>query len=75
LTDHNLLGENRQPDAQIAGTAAIHFRHEASPQSYAFDQYFFAYAGQLYMITLGHSNSTENWDLNNIFLQSFHFST
>jgi putative hemolysin len=74
LTDHNLLGENRQPDAQIAGTVAIHFRHEASPQSYAFDQYFFAHAGQLYIITIGHSNSTENWDLNN-FLQSFHFFT
>jgi putative hemolysin len=74
LSDHNLLGENRQPDAQIAGTVAIHFRHEASPQSYAFDQYFLANAGQLYMITIGHSSSTEDWNLNNIFLQSFQFS-
>lgn len=75
LSDHNLLGENRQSDEQIAGTTAIHFRHEASPQSYAFDQYFFANAGQLYLITIGHSGSVEDWDLNNIFLQSFHFST
>jgi len=35
LSDHYLTGENRQPDIQIAGTPAIHFRHEASPQSFA----------------------------------------
>jgi putative hemolysin len=75
LSDHNLLGENRQPDEQIAGTTAIHFRHEASPQSNAFDQYFFANARQLYLITIGHSSNVEDWDLNTSFLQSFHFST
>jgi putative hemolysin len=73
LTDHYLLGENRMPDEQIAGTTAIHFRHERSPQSYAFDQYFFAHAGQLYQISIGHSAETEDWELNNRFLQSFQF--
>jgi putative hemolysin len=73
LTDHYLLGENRRPDEQIAGTTAIHFRHERSPQSYAFDQYFFAHAGQLYQISIGHSAKIENWELNNRFLQSFKF--
>jgi putative hemolysin len=73
LSDHYLTGENRQPDIQIAGTPAIHFRHEASPQSFAFDQYYFARAGQLYQITIGHSGETEDVELNNRFLESFQF--
>ncbi len=73
LTDHYLVGENRQPDEQIAGTTAIHYRHEPSPQSYAFDQYFFAHAGQLYQISIGHGAETEDWELDNRFLQSFQF--
>ena len=32
LTDHYLVGEKRMPDTQIAGTLAIHYRHERSPQ-------------------------------------------
>jgi putative hemolysin len=74
LSDHNLMGEARLVDQLIAGTTAIHFRHEASPQSYAFDQYYFAYTGRLYQVTIGHASSVENWELNNNFLQSFQFS-
>jgi putative hemolysin len=73
LSDHYLLGENRVADEQIAGTTAIHFRHERSAQSYAFDQYFFAHAGQLYQISIGHGSDTEDWELDNHFLQSFQF--
>ena len=73
LTDHYLMGEKQLPDEQIAGTTAIHFRHERSPQSPADDRYFFAHAGQLYMILIGHSNEDEDWELNNRFLQSFQF--
>ena len=73
LTDHYLAGENRMPDEQIAGITAIHYRHEASPQSYAADQYFFANAGQLYQISIGHSSAAEDWDLDNHFLRSFEF--
>jgi len=73
LTDHYLLGEVRIPDEQIAGTTAIHFRHERSPQSSANDRYFFARAGQLYMIIIEHSSEIEDWDLNNRFLQGFQF--
>jgi putative hemolysin len=73
LTDHNLVGENRLPDEQIAGTTAIHFRHERSPQSYAGDRYFFTHAGQLYQIIIGHAGDTEDWELNDRFLQSFKF--
>jgi putative hemolysin len=73
LTDHYLLGELRMPDEQIAGTTAIRFRHEASPQSCADDRYYFAHAGQLYQILIGHSGEVEDWDLNNRFLQSFQF--
>jgi len=73
LTDHYLLGEARMPDEQIAGTTAIHFRHARSPQSPADDRYYFAHAGQLYQILIGHSSEVEDWDLNNRFLQSFQF--
>jgi putative hemolysin len=74
LTDHYLMGnEERMPDVQIAGTTAIHLRHERSPQSYAFDRYYFARAGQLYMITIGHAGDREDWELYNHFLQSIQF--
>ena len=73
LTDHNLLGEVRMPDEQIAGRTAIHFRHERSPQSFADDRYYFSRDGQLYMIIIGHSSDSEDWELNNRFLQSFQF--
>jgi putative hemolysin len=73
LTDHNLLGEVRLPDEQIAGTTAIHFRHERSPQSYADDRYYYARNGQLYLVTIGHSSDTEDWELNNHFLESIQF--
>jgi putative hemolysin len=72
LTDHYLVGEKRMPDTQIAGTLAIHFRHERSPQSPAADRYYFARAGQLYMVLIGHGE-IEDWDLNNRFLQSIQF--
>jgi putative hemolysin len=73
LSNHYLLGENQQADVQIAGTTALHFRHEASPQSYAFDQYYFAHSGQLYQITIGHGSDAEDWELDDRFLQSFQF--
>jgi putative hemolysin len=73
LTDHYLVGEARLPDEQIAGTTAIHFRHERSPQSPADDKYFFAMNGQLYLVSIGHSNEAEDWELNNRFLQSIQF--
>ena len=72
LIDHYLVGEKRMPDTQIAGTLAIHFRHERSPQSYADDRYYFASSGQLYMVLIGHGE-TEDWELNNRFLQSIQF--
>ena len=73
LTDNYLLGELRLADEQIAGTTAIHFRHEQSPQSYADDRYYFAHGGQLYEIIIGHSSDVEDWDLNNRFLESYQF--
>jgi hypothetical protein len=73
LTEHNLLTEARQPDVQIAGTLAIHVRFDRSPQSYAYDRYFFAKSGQLYMIVIGHAGDKEDWELYHHFLQSFQF--
>jgi putative hemolysin len=73
LTDHYLVGEKRMPDEQIAGTLAIHYRHDRSPQSPAADRYFFARGGQLYEVLIGHGSETEDWELNNRFLQSIRF--
>jgi putative hemolysin len=73
LTDHYLLGANRKPDAYIAGSVAIHFRHDRSPQSYAFDTYLFARDDQLYQIIIGHSGDIEDWELYNHFLNSIQF--
>jgi len=75
LTDHFLLGEERMPDVQIAGTAAVHLRHERSPQSYAFDRYYFARSGQLYMIVIGHVGDKEDWEIYNHFLENFQFGS
>jgi len=71
LVEHSLLADERQPDVQIAGTTAIHVRHDRSPQSYAYDRYFFAKSGQLYMIVIGHAGDKEDWELYNHFLESF----
>jgi putative hemolysin len=73
LIDHNMLGDGRRPDVIIAGTTAIHLRHDRTPQSYAYDRYFFVKSGQLYMILIGHSGDKEDWDLYNHFLQSLQF--
>jgi len=73
LTDHYLVGEKRMPDEQIAGTAAIHYRHDRSLQSYADDRYYFARGGQLYVVMIGHGSETEDWELNDRFLQSIQF--
>ena len=75
LTDHFLLGEVRMPDVQIAGTTAIHLRHERSPQSYAFDRYYFARSGQLYMIVIGHVGDKEDWEVYDHFLENFQFGS
>lgn len=74
LSDHYLSGENRQSDLQIGGVTAIHYRHERSPQSFAVDRYYFAHAGQLYLILIGHTGDSEDWELNNQFLDSFEFT-
>jgi putative hemolysin len=73
LADHNLLGDDRVDDVEIAGTTAIHLRHDRSPQSYAFDRYFFAVRGQLYEIVIGHVADVEDWEVYTHFLGSFWF--
>jgi len=72
LASHSLLGEKRMPDEQIAGTTAIHFRHERSPQSYADDRYYFIHGTQLFLVIVGHGE-VENWDQSSRFLQSIKF--
>jgi putative hemolysin len=65
--------EARQADTVIAGTLAIHTRFERSPQSFAYDKYFFARAGQLYQIVILHTGDKEDWEVYDHFLQSFTF--
>lgn len=74
LTDHNLLVEARQPDGQIAGTTAIHTRHDRSPQSYAFDTFYFARMGQLYSVVILHTGDKEDWEVYNHFLSNIQFT-
>jgi hypothetical protein len=74
LTDHNLVGDQRRPDLSIAGTTAIHLRHDRNAQSYAYDRYYFAKAGQLYMVVIGHSGDKEDWELYNHFLENIQFA-
>lgn len=81
LTDHYLLmtggnpatSEARKPDAQIAGTTAVHTRLPRSPQTYAYDKYFIAKSQQLYEIVILHTGDKEDWTLYNHFLQSIRF--
>ena len=73
LADQMLLGDDRLPDTEIAGTLAIHTRHEASPQSYAHDTFFFQHEDQLYRIVIGHTAHKEDWELYQRFLESFRF--
>ncbi len=75
LTDHYLLGDTRLDDVIIAGENAVHLRHERSPQSFAYDRYYFAPNGQLFMITIGHVGDREDWILYNQFLASFQFDS
>lgn len=72
LASHNMLGERRMPDEQIAGTRAIHFRHDRSPQSYADDRYYFIHGTQLFLVIVGHGE-VEDWDLSSRFLRSIQF--
>lgn len=75
LVEHNLLDETaeRKPDMTIAGEPAVHLRHNRSQQSYAFDLYYVAHAGQLYSIIIGHLGDKEDWALYEHFLQNFEF--
>lgn len=83
LAEHNLLpppdqqsiGETRQEDVQIAGETAVHTRFARTPQSYAYDKYFIAHAGQLYVIVILHAGDKEDWELYNHFLDSFQFNS
>ena len=73
LVEHDLLGDRRMPDTRIAGVLAVHVRFDRSPQSYAYDRYYFARDGRLYMLVIGHTGDKEDWTLYNRFLASFTF--
>lgn len=73
LTEHSLLGGRRLPDVRIAGLTAIHTRQEASPQSYAFDSYYFARSGQLCGVIIQHTADREDWSVYTRFLDSIQF--
>lgn len=64
------MAEARLPDATIAGSRAIHTRFERSPQSFAYDKYYFARGGQLFQVIIGHTGDREDWALYERFLGS-----
>ena len=82
LVEHNLLAsdgdelaaEVRQSDVEIAGTTAVHTRFERSPQSYAYDKYFFTRANQLFVVVILHTGDHEDWTLYSHFLENFEFT-
>jgi putative hemolysin len=73
LVEHDMLGDRRMPDTRIGGVLAVHTRFDRSPQSYAYDRYYFAREGRLYMLVIGHTGDKEDWTLYNRFLASFAF--
>ena len=74
LADHNLAQGDLLADVQIGGETAAHQRFDRSPQSFAYDRYYFAHNGQLYMLVIGHVGDLEDWDVYNTFLSSFQFT-
>lgn len=81
LTEQNLLmtgdiepaAKVRLEDVEIDGMTAVHTRFNRSPQSYAFDKYYFAHNGQIYTIVIIHTADKEDWEIYNHLLESFHF--
>ncbi|MCX6071885.1 MAG: DUF333 domain-containing protein [Chloroflexi bacterium] len=58
----------------IAGETAIHTRFDdpRGPQAYSDDRFYFVHAGQLYEIVIMHTGK-EDWDVYDVFLNSFAF--
>jgi hypothetical protein len=50
-------------EAQVAGLPAVHLAVEATPQSYACDEYYFIKEVQLFRILILHAGGHEDWDL------------
>jgi putative hemolysin len=73
LIDHNLYVDEPQPDVIIAGTTAVHTRFPRGQQAFANDRFYFVHNGQMFVITILHTGDKEDWELYNLFLQSFAF--
>jgi hypothetical protein len=58
---------------QVAGRPAVHLAHEASPQAYAFDEYYFVEGGQLFRVGIIHTGGQEDWELYDKFLSGVSF--
>jgi hypothetical protein len=58
---------------EIAGLPAVHLATEATPQSYAYDEYYFIRGDQLFRIMLLHTGGKQDWDFYAKFLQGFTF--
>ena len=73
LADHQLLAGERLSDVQIDGTTAVHSRFDRSPQSYAYDSFYFVKDQQLYSVVILHTGDKEDWELYDHFLNSIQF--
>jgi len=67
-------GYKSSENITIAGLDAVHYAQARSPQAWATDYYYFIKDGQLYNITIIHSNDKQDWQLYNKILDSFTFN-
>lgn len=74
ILDSSVRCEAIGPEVEIAGLPTLHLVCEASPQAYGADHYYFIQGDQLFHIRILHTNSHEDWELYEEFLQSFSFS-
>lgn len=61
------------PGEEVAGISTVRLRTNATPQAYAFDEYFFVHEGQLFRVTILHCGGREDWDLYDQFLEGIAF--
>jgi hypothetical protein len=73
VTDFVMSYDEIEAELEIAGLPAVHLTTYETPQSYAFDEYYFIKGDQLFRILLLHTDGRQDWDLYDRFLDSIVF--
>jgi len=74
LAEHYRLPGQVVGTRTIAGETALHTRIDNGPQAYDDDRFYFVHGGQIYEIVIMHAGK-EDWDLYDVFLDSFAFQS